>query len=34
VLTAYPADLMVAWQVNARVNSPKNNGPELITPAP
>ena len=29
-----PADLMVAWRVSARVNSPKNNGPELITPTP
>jgi putative SOS response-associated peptidase YedK len=28
----YPADLMVAWCVSARVNSPKNNGPELIIP--
>ncbi len=34
VLTPYPADLMVAWRVSARVNSPKNNGPELITPLP
>jgi putative SOS response-associated peptidase YedK len=32
VLTPYPADLMVAWRVSPRVNSPKNNGPELILP--
>ena len=34
VLTPYAADLMVAWRVSARVNSPKNNGPELIVPVP
>ena len=33
VLTPYPADLMAAWRVGTRVNSPKNNGPELIDPA-
>ncbi len=34
VLKPYPADLMAAWRVSARVNSPKHNGPELIEPAP
>jgi putative SOS response-associated peptidase YedK len=32
VLTQYPADLMVAYEVSSRVNSPKNDGPELIQP--
>jgi putative SOS response-associated peptidase YedK len=30
LLQPYPDDLMVAWPVGARMNSPKNNGPELI----
>jgi putative SOS response-associated peptidase YedK len=34
ILTPYPADLMAAWRVSARVNSPKNNGPELILAVP
>jgi putative SOS response-associated peptidase YedK len=34
LLKPYPADLMAAWRVSARVNSPQNNGPELIEPAP
>jgi putative SOS response-associated peptidase YedK len=34
ILKPYPADLMAAWRVSARVNSPKNNGPELILPVP
>jgi putative SOS response-associated peptidase YedK len=32
VLTPYPADLMVAHRVSARVNSVRNNSPELIEP--
>jgi putative SOS response-associated peptidase YedK len=30
VLKPYPEDVMVAYQVSARVNSPKNNDDELI----
>lgn len=30
VLNAYPAELMVAWPVSTRVNSPKNNNADLI----
>jgi putative SOS response-associated peptidase YedK len=29
ILQPYPAELLVAWPVAARVNSPRNNGPEL-----
>jgi putative SOS response-associated peptidase YedK len=29
-LKPYPADLMSAWPVSARVNSPRNEGPSLI----
>jgi len=32
VLQPYPADLMVAHPVSTRVNSVRNNGPELIEP--
>jgi putative SOS response-associated peptidase YedK len=32
VLRQYPSDLMVAYKVSNRVNSPKNNSPELIEP--
>jgi len=32
VLTPYPADLMLARPVSTRVNSVRNNGPELIEP--
>ena len=32
VLAPYPADLMVARPVSTRVNSVRNNGPELIEP--
>jgi putative SOS response-associated peptidase YedK len=32
VLAPYPADLMVAHPVSNRVNSVRNNGPELIEP--
>jgi putative SOS response-associated peptidase YedK len=28
----YPADLMVAYEVSARVNSVKNNSPDLVEP--
>jgi putative SOS response-associated peptidase YedK len=34
VLEAYSADLMVAYEVSARVNSPKNNDAKLIEPVP
>ena len=33
VLQQYPDELMHAYRVSARVNSPKNDGPELIQPA-
>jgi putative SOS response-associated peptidase YedK len=33
VLGQYPADLMVAYPVSTRVNSPKNNDEQLIEPA-
>jgi putative SOS response-associated peptidase YedK len=32
-LVPYPADLMVAYEVSSRVNSFKNNSPDLIEPA-
>jgi putative SOS response-associated peptidase YedK len=32
VLTPYPSDLMVAHKVSTRVNSVRNNSPELIEP--
>lgn len=32
ILRAYPSDAMVAWPVSTRVNSTKNNGPDLIQP--
>jgi len=32
VLVPYPADRMKAWPVDARVNSPKNNDPQIIAP--
>jgi putative SOS response-associated peptidase YedK len=32
VLATYPADLMVAHPVSTRVNSVRNNGPDLIEP--
>ncbi|MGD9598319.1 MAG: SOS response-associated peptidase [Steroidobacteraceae bacterium] len=31
-LRPYPADLMVAYRVGTRVNSPRNDGPDLIAP--
>jgi putative SOS response-associated peptidase YedK len=31
-LTPYPDDLMVAWPVSTRVNTPKNNDAKLIEP--
>src|ERR1700722_786970 len=34
VLKQYPADSMVAWPVNRRVNTPKNNHERLIEPEP
>jgi putative SOS response-associated peptidase YedK len=33
VLHPYASELMVAWPVSVRVNSPKNNGPELVAAA-
>lgn len=30
-LQPYPAELMVAWPVSVRVNSPRNDDPELVT---
>jgi len=32
VLQPYPADHMIAYEVSTRVNSPKNDSPELILP--
>lgn len=31
-LTPYPDDLMVAWPVSTRVNTPKNNDASLVQP--
>jgi putative SOS response-associated peptidase YedK len=33
-LTPYPDDLMVAWPVTSRVNTPRNNDAQLIEPLP
>ena len=30
LLVPYPADQMIAYEVSALVNSPKNNGPECL----
>ena len=32
VLVPFPADRMKAWPISPRVNSPKNNDPEVVTP--
>jgi putative SOS response-associated peptidase YedK len=32
ILIPFPADRMKAWPIDARVNSPRNNDPELIVP--
>jgi hypothetical protein len=32
ILVPYPADRMKAWPIGSRVNSPKNNDAELVTP--
>jgi putative SOS response-associated peptidase YedK len=32
VLKEYPSDMMVAWPVTSRVNTPRNNDPELVQP--
>ena len=32
VLTAYPSELMQTYQVSTLVNSPRNNGPQLLEP--
>jgi putative SOS response-associated peptidase YedK len=34
LLHSYPPDAMQLWPVDSRVNNPRNNGPELITPIP
>jgi putative SOS response-associated peptidase YedK len=31
-LTSYPDDLMIAWPVSPRINTPKNNDATLIQP--
>jgi hypothetical protein len=31
-LVPFPADAMKAWPISPRVNSPKNNDPDLIRP--
>jgi putative SOS response-associated peptidase YedK len=33
VLKPYPSELMVAYEVSPRVNSPKNNDERLLEPA-
>ena len=32
VLVSFPADRMKAWPISSRVNSPKNNDPQIIAP--
>ena len=32
VLVPFPADRMKAWPIDVRVNSPKNNEPQIIVP--
>jgi putative SOS response-associated peptidase YedK len=32
ILVPYPADRMKTWPISARINSPKNNDAEIITP--
>jgi len=32
VLVPFPAEAMRAWPISSRVNSPKNNDQDLITP--
>ena len=32
LLKPYPAELMTMWPVSTKVNSPKNDGPELLDP--
>jgi putative SOS response-associated peptidase YedK len=32
VLAPFPADRMSAWPISARVNTPKNDDPEIIVP--
>ncbi len=32
VLKPYPSELMMAWRVSKKVNSPTNNSPELLMP--
>jgi putative SOS response-associated peptidase YedK len=34
LLKPYPADLMAVSEANALVNSPKNEGPQLLDTAP
>ncbi len=32
ILDPYPAERMKAWPIDARVNSPQNNDPDIIVP--
>ena len=32
ILVPFPSDRMKAWPIDARVNSPENNDPEIIVP--
>jgi putative SOS response-associated peptidase YedK len=32
ILVPYPADRMKAWPISSRVNSPKNDDAEIVTP--
>ena len=32
VLVPFPADRMKAWPIDARMNSPKNNDPDILRP--
>ena len=32
IFVAFPAERMKAWPVSPRVNSPKNNDPEIVAP--
>src|SRR5271166_6193341 len=34
VLVPFPADAMRAWPISPRVNSPRNNDPDLLRPDP
>jgi putative SOS response-associated peptidase YedK len=34
LLQPYPAEEMQMWEISSRVNSPINNGPQIIEPVP